>query len=159
MKKIPLTQGLFAKIDDSDYVFLNKFKWKAAKHGKKLYAARNTSRTLNNGKQTSLHMHTVIMGTPKGMETDHIDNDGLNNQRKNLRICTRAQNQRNKGIYKSNTSGFKGVSWHTCKKMWRAIIKVNNKQIHLGEFSNKEDAYKAYCDACIKYHGAFSKLK
>jgi hypothetical protein len=159
MKQIALTQGQFAKVDDADYDFLNKYKWTLSRsyHGGTSYAKKNI--TLVNGKQKCVQMHRMILATKSGLEIDHIDGDGLNNQRSNLRICTHADNMKNRGINKDNTSGFKGVYWNKEKKKWRAYISCDKKWIYLGSFSKKEDAYKSYCDACIKYHGEFSKLK
>lgn len=153
MKKIALTQGKFAKVDDSDYDFLNKWKWYAHfRNG--WYAIRNIS--LSSGRQTQIKMHRIILDVPKGLQTDHKDGDGLNNQRNNLRVCTNSQNQKNKGSYRTNTSGFKGVSFN--KKKWMARISVDGKRIHLGYFLDKVEAYKTYCDACLKYHGEFSRF-
>lgn len=152
MKKIALTQGKFTKIDDSDYENLNKFKWYAKKSGNTFYAYRNL-----NGK--SIMMHAFIIKTPKGSDTDHIDGDGLNNQRNNLRACSHSENVKNKGKYKNNTSGFKGVLWDKVERKWKAEIRVDKKKKYLGRFCKKEDAYMAYCKACIEYHGVFSKLK
>jgi hypothetical protein len=152
MKKIALTQGKFAKVDDFNYEVLNKFKWYAKKSGKMFYAYRNL-------KGKSVLMHAFIVGTPKGKDTDHIDGDGLNNQENNLRICTHSQNVINRGKYKNNTSGFKGVFWDKKEKKWKVEIRVNKEKKYIGRFLKKEDGYMAYCEACIKYHGEFSNLK
>ncbi len=157
MKKITLTQGKFAKVDDSDYEFLNKWKWCANKLGNSYYAVRNSP--VVNGKKNTILMHRVIMDNSVGKEIDHIDSDGLNNQRKNLRVCTHSENLKNRKKTKNNKSGFKGVSWYTRIGKWAAFIGVNGKNIGLGYFSDKEDAYIAYCKACEKYHGKFSNLK
>jgi hypothetical protein len=154
MKEIKLTQNQVALVDNSDFLELNKYKWFAHfKNG--WYAVRNVSK---NGIQTQVKMHRVILNVSKNMQIDHIDGNGLNNQRKNLRICTNSQNQKNKGSYRNNTSGFKGVSWHKIHKKWNAKISVDGKRISLGDFSTKEEAYQAYCIACAKYHGEFSKF-
>ena len=103
-------------------------------------------------------MHRVVVKTTKGMDTDHIDGDGLNNQRDNLRVCTHSQNIMNRGIQKNSTSGFKGITWNKLGRKWQSQIKVNGKYIYLGIFISKLEAYKAYCKACVKYHGEFSNL-
>jgi len=157
MRKIKLTQNQFALVDNKDYKNLNKFKWSVLKQKKIIYASRNI-KTIE-GKHTTTTMHREIMNPPKGMETDHIDGNGLNNQRKNLRICTHSQNQHNRGKYDCNKSGYKGVCWHKKDKKWRASIKNNGKVIFLGRYNSKVEAYKVYCDACKKYHGEFSKIK
>jgi len=97
------------------------------------------------------------MDTPKGMDTDHINGNGLDNRRSNLRVCTRAQNALNTGAYSNNKSGFKGVSLdYKYKVKWRADIQVNGKQIFLGYFDTKELAYQAYVEACTKHHKEFA---
>lgn len=148
MKRIKLTQGKFALVDDADYEMLNKWKWCAIKSGKNFYAQR----------YHSIIMHREILQTPKGLETDHIDGNGLNNQRSNLRIATHSQNGKNRGKCNNNTSGFKGVSWNKKNKRWQANIKINGKRKYLGEFTSKELAHIAYCEACTKYHGEFANL-
>jgi hypothetical protein len=156
MKKIPLSQGKFALVDDADFEALNQYKWCTNKIKNTFYALRNTRQA---GVKKTIMMHREIMQTPKGMDTDHRDGDGLNNQRSNLRICTHSENLRNVKKDKDNTSGFKGVSWHSGAKKWKASIMTDGKETYLGIFTLKVDAYKAYCEACVKYHGEFARLK
>ena len=158
MKKIKLTQNKYALVDDNDFEELNKFKWHALKDENTFYTGRKIW-DKKTKKQKYITMHRVIMKTPKGKETDHIDNNGLNNQRSNLRIVTHSQNQMNKGMSKNNTSGFKGVSWDKNSKKWLALIRFNGKQIYLGVYTTKEEASEAYIKACIKYHGEFANYK
>ena len=155
MKKIKLTQNKYALVDDNDFEELNKFKWHALKSENTFYPLRKIW-DKNTKKQTVIMMHRVIMETPKGKETDHIDRNALNNQRSNLRIVTHSQNQMNKGMSKNNTSGFKGVMWSKKSKKWQANIRKNNKKLYLGLFKTKEEAYEAYVEACKKYHGDFA---
>lgn len=158
MKLITLTQGKYAMVDNKDFTVLSKFKWYA--HLQKstyntFYAVRMCGRKL-------LYMHREIMNTPKNMETDHIDGDGLNNCRSNLRICTSRENRCNKRRQKNNTSGFIGVSWHKASNKWRATLTNNGKSLSLGHFTLKKYAYEAYINGCRKYHGEFinkNKLK
>ncbi|HCC05019.1 TPA: Fis family transcriptional regulator [Patescibacteria group bacterium] len=109
-------------------------------------------------KRTSMHLQ--IMNTPKGMQTDHINGHGLDNRRCNLRICTTKENQWNTKKQCNNTSGFKGVSLDKSakKEKWRAFINVSGKSINLGYHNTAEEAYKAYCEACVKYHGEFANF-
>lgn len=95
------------------------------------------------------------MNCPNDMEIDHIDGNGLNNQKENLRICTRSENMRNRDKQADNLSGYKGV--YKKDNRYRAQITVEGKQIYLGSYQNIEDAVKAYNEASIKYHGKFSK--
>lgn len=154
MQKIKLTQNKFALVDNEDFERLSKVKWCALKSRGKTYAGRNLKK-----KKGFIFMHVEIMKTPKGMDTDHIDGDSLNNQKKNLRICTRSQNLMNRGKTKLNKSGFKGVSWSKGRDKWIAYIHINKKTKNLGRFSSKLKAYEAYCKACQKYHGEFSRIK
>lgn len=152
MKLLTLTQGKFAQVDDEDYEWLSQWKWYYSGE----YAVRNSSKLL--GKRKILYMHREIMQAAVGVEIDHADMDTLNNQRHNLRVSTHAQNQENGRIYKTNTSGYKGVSWHKRDKVWSAAISVDNRQVFLGNFVNKEDAVKAYNAAALKFHGEFARI-
>ena len=107
-------------------------------------------------RKTSLFLHQLIMETPKGMVTDHINGDPLDNRKQNLRICTQAENVRNRRAGKNNTSGFKGVSWHKRTNSWHARIDHNKKPIHIGCFEDKEEAARAYDRKAIELHGEFA---
>jgi hypothetical protein len=103
-------------------------------------------------------MHRFILNAKKEYVIDHIDGDALNNQKKNLRICTHAENMRNSQIPINNTSGYKGVSYNKRYKKWEAHISFNNKLLNLGSFNDPVDAARAYNAAALKYHGEFAKL-
>lgn len=151
-KSIPLTQGKFALVDDEDYEKINKYKWCYLGNG---YACR----TLWPSRKMVL-MHREIANTPDGMFTDHINGDGLDNRRSNLRICTQAENTRNQRLSALSTSGYKGV--HRWKrgvtKKWSAHIQINKKQMTIGYYATAEEAAHAYDEAAIKHHGEFAKL-
>ena len=109
MKTIQLTQGQFALVDDEDYDFLMQWKWQAHKDKSTYYATRvEYGKNIKKG----IKMHRVIMNTPRNMETDHKDRNGLNNQKYNLRICTRGQNQTNKRNWGKSKN--KGVNLAPC---------------------------------------------
>lgn len=150
MKEIPLTKGKVAIVSDEDYEELSKYNWHAKVGNKTFYAMRSIKTGVN--KQKNIFMHRVIMQTPKDMVTDHIDGNGLNNQRENLRLCTHSENLRNRKKNTNNTSGYKGVCWNKVYKKWQAQLCFNSKVMNLGCFLEKEDAYKAYCEASEKYH-------
>lgn len=152
MKKIKLTQGKFALVDDDMFEKLSKYKWHALKRCNTFYANK---RGKNNSK---IQMHRVVLNTPDDMETDHKDGNGLNNQRSNLRVCSHSENCRNKKKPKNNTTGYKGLSWCERNKKWLVRICVNKKRIYLGHFKTKKSAYKAYCEASIKFHGKFARI-
>lgn len=151
-KQIELTQNKFAAVDDIDFEYLSQWKWHAFKHRHTFYAARNGGVFPFRKK---IFMHRVIMDTPDEMETDHKDGNGLNNTRKNLRVCTHTQNMRNTQNRSENKSGFVGVHWHQGK--WQALIDVDGKSIYLGRFSDPKEAAHAYDIAAKEYHGEFAR--
>lgn len=155
MKKIKLTKGKYALVDDADYNELMQYKWYSG-NTSKFYAFRS-KKVGGNWRQLGMHRH--IMQPKEGYQVDHIDNNGLNNQRSNLRVCTQAENSRNKGRRSHNTSGYAGVSFHANTKKWKAQIAVDKKHIYIGIYKTAEEAYKAYCEACLKYHGEFANIK
>ena len=152
-KKIPLTQGKFAIVDDEDYERVNQYKWCAFKSAYGVYYAMRFENKKN------IPMHRFILGLgDKKILVDHIDCDGLNNTKSNLRESTHAQNGRNRGKQANNTSGYKGVFWNKGAKKWIPAIRVDKKMIALGCFDCKIEAAKAYNEAAIKYHGEFARL-
>ena len=153
MKLIPLTQDKFTQVDDWWYDYLNQWKWYALKNGKTYYALR--SGPTINGKRTIIRMHSTIMNTPIGMQTDHRDRNGLNNQEYNLRDCTNHQNCLNRGIF--GEIKYHGVC-HDARGYIKAHIQVNGKGIHLGYFKTDELAAHAYDEAAKQYFGEFANL-
>jgi hypothetical protein len=151
MKYIPLTQSQFAIVDDDDFEELNKFKWHAVYWGNTFYAER-TIRI--NGKKLNLLMHRELLCLKKhdGVIIDHRDRNGLNNQRNNLRIVTKSINQYNRKIQSNNTSGYRGVCWHSQAGKWRAYIFIKGKQISLGLYSSSVSAAIAYDKSAVKYY-------
>lgn len=104
------------------------------------------------------HVAWVYVTGKWPVEIDHRDLNGVNNKFRNLRECTRSQNQMNRGIQSNNTSGCKGISFSKSNKKWHAYIKINRKRIHIGMFKNIQDAKKAYSIAAKKYHGEFARV-
>lgn len=156
MKQIPLTQGQFALVDDKDFEYLNQFKWQALKDKVTYYAVRSV--TLNK-KQYPVLMHRVILeiADPK-MQGDHMDHNGLNNQRYNLRIVTRKQNIRNSTGNKKSASIYKGVTYIKSSKKWCAQISINGKNKHLGVFTDEIEAAKKYDEMARLHYGEFAYL-
>lgn len=152
--QIVLSQGLFATIDASDYEQVSQYKWTALKLPHTTYA-RRTWRTPDRV-QHSIYLHRFLMGAEKGQQVDHIDRNGLNCVRSNMRVATPSQNQHNKGINKNNTSGIKGVSFNKRSGKWIAVIGLDWKQFFLGYYSTKEEASIAYEAAARLLHKGFS---
>jgi len=157
MKAIKLTQGKIAVIDDEDFEIISALKWFAHKQSKAntYYAERNIK--LPDGKRKPIGMHILIMDPPHGHQVDHIDGDGLNNRRSNLRVCVCSQNQGNARIRKDCSSGVKGVSFSKSHKRWRARIQINRNRIGLGWHLTKAEAAKAYAVAAVMYFGEFAR--
>lgn len=153
MRKIELTQGKVAFVDDEDYDYLNQWKWYAQNTKCGFYAARGCVKNKNSGK---IFMHRVIMATEKGMMCDHADHNTLNNQKSNLRNCTALQNQLNKSSHKNSTSKYKGVSWFNGK--WIAQTRFNKTKIYIGRFENEIDAAMAYDKKVKEFNKEFVNL-
>jgi hypothetical protein len=150
---VTLTRGYEAIIDASDVPLVEGVNWYATISRGTVYAVAKLPRPQRGNKR----MHRAIMNTPSKMETDHIDGDGLNNRRSNLRIATTSENQRNRGLSANNTSGFKGVTWDKSAAKWKAQIKLNYVQKSLGNFDTPEAAHAAYVAASEKMHGEFAR--
>lgn len=151
MKKINLMLGRFALVDNSDYEKVSKFKWYADKGSRTYYA-----KMVGGGKR----MHRFILGLRKNsrLEVDHINNDGLDNRRSNLRLCNRSQNLQNARKRLRASSGFKGVCWHKQNKRWFAYIQKNKKFISLGTFKKEKEAALAYNYKSKELFGEFACL-
>jgi hypothetical protein len=133
VKTIELTQDQLAIVDDEDFDWLSQWKWSAAPRplpkSKNIFVAVRAYRT--KGTRKRVYMHRQVMGIYDEREVDHKDNNPLNNQRNNLRICTRTQNNANFSLPDRSTSGYKGVSWHKLKNKYRAAIGFQNRTIPL----------------------------
>lgn len=159
MKEIKLTQGYVSLVDDEDFEYLNQWKWQVLKKKYTQYAARTI---YINGEQTAILMHRLIMELSDKRQIDHIDHNGLNNQKNNLRICTNGQNQMNKrACGNSKYLGVNVIYKRNKNKTYKYItseIAFNKKRIHLGAFQTEEDAAMAYDKAAVLYHGEFANL-
>lgn len=114
------------------------------------------------GNYRKTFIHRLIMNCPKGLEIDHINGNGLDNRRANLRICTHQENLWNRKSLRNNTSGYHGVHCSNDgqrRKRWTATIRIGNgKRIILGRFFTKEEAALVYNHAAKKYHGEFATI-
>lgn len=153
MKKIPLTQGKMALVDDSDYDWLVELgKWHYSSLG---YAHKKSSKSEG---QRSLYMHRLILNPPNEKYTDHVNGNKLDNRKENLRVCDRHQNMYNMKTPSNNTSGYKGVFLSDSGKKWRSRIIFKHKKINLGTFDTPQQAALAYNKAAKVYAGVFAKL-
>ena len=150
MKAIPLTRGHVAIVDDCDNDWLSRWNWCYHAQG---YAIRGRCKEDGLGSQP-IFMQNVIMGVSSGV--DHADRNSLNNQRANLRLATRSQNNANSGLSPRNTSGYRGVSWSEVSRKWLAQIWVDRAAIHLGLFVDPKDGARAYNEAAIDHYGVFA---
>jgi hypothetical protein len=147
-KKIPLTRGFFAIVDDDMYEYLSQWKWEYSLG----YAERHSG-------SNHIRMHRVVINAPVGVQVDHINANPLDNRLENLRLCTVTQNAQNRKIRADSKHGLKGVTFMAKENRWRARITVSGKRISLGRFDTISDAAQAYVEAAIKYFGSFARSK
>lgn len=149
--KIPLTRGKSVIIDADDTKKVLQYKWVTLKAGTRFYAA-----TLDEHR-VYLLMHRLLTNVSPDVQVIHLNDDGLDNRRINLRLASRSQKGANHNRSRNNTSGYKGVYWHQRAGKWAAHIKHNYKAIHLGLFVSKEEAATAYDTAALHYFSRFAK--
>lgn len=150
MKRITLSKGKYALIDDSDFELISQHKWYAVETFKWYALAFQNKK--------SISMHRFIMGAKEGQQVDHINGNSLDNRRSNLRFCNNAQNQYNRLPDHVSISKYKGVRWHKRDKLWYAAIKINGKQKWLGYHRDEISAAKTYDAAAKELFGEFAKL-
>lgn len=144
--------GLYALIDEADAELASQYRWGVYRRWHSYYA--RTTRRQDGYK----HLHHVLMGLPDDSVIDHINGDGLDNRRENLRIATNSQNGMNQRIRSDNVSGYKGVSWNRALSKWRCQIRVQGKTKHLGYFTDPVEAASVYDREARSLHGDFATL-
>lgn len=158
---IPLSNGGYALVDREDVPIVSGYVWRIQYRyykGKRLNPSAVVASTPNG----IIKMHRLLTDAPDGMVVDHKNGLALNNTRANLRVCTNAENLRNRKRASSNKSGVKGV-YVDCKspskgKRWRAEIQSDGKSQHLGRFRSKAEAAAAYRSAAKRLHGEFARF-
>lgn len=155
MKKIALSQGKYALVDDADFIWLSKWKWYAVKNKGTFYAQRTIRRS---GVLQKIKMHREILNLLPIFMTDHRDGNGLNNQRNNLRICNPRENGMNKSVWAKSVTRTKGVYFVERSGKFKAYIRANRKVHHLGTYNDMISAARAYDNAAIIFFGDFARL-
>ena len=153
-REIPLSQGKVAIVDAADYEWLNQWKWTAAigKHTTYAYRAEQKDKC-----RKVYHMHRLIMQVSAPLHVDHINHNGIDNRRQNLRVATGSENSRNQRAHRDSTSKYLGVFWDKARGMWRSEIAIgDNKRKFLGRFTSEIEAARAYDTAAREIHGAFA---
>jgi len=145
---IPLTKGQYAMVDAADYPELSKYKWFALFNRRKVYAARHK-------KEKLVYMHREIMQPPPGMVTDHIDGNGENNCRSNLRNCTRKENGWN-SRGPGSSSGFKNVYYNKEQQRYRSVLGFNGGYIYLGSFDDPVEAARVRDEKAADVYGPYA---
>lgn len=154
--EISISNGLCVVVDQSDFDWLNQWKWCALGGSGEGCSGPYAARFLPGFPRGVVRMHRLIIDAPNGIFVDHINRDTLDNRRRNLRLCTKGENGQN--VAARSLSGFKGVSQIRSEDRWRAQIKFNRRFISLGRFSNPDEAARAYDLAALRYFGPEAAL-
>ena len=157
MKMIKLSPSKYGQfytlVDDEDYLELSKYKWHVRNnYNRGFYVGRCFNNPNNWRKVETIIMHRQIMNFPK-LYIDHINKNGLDNQKSNLRLCTSGENRKNSKLNKNNTSGHRNIYWSKDKEKWRAVI--TGKHIHLGYFKEIQDAVEIVKKKSQELYGDF----
>lgn len=147
--------GYSVLIDDDDYDIIKSHIWHARMCG--TGGPYVICQERNHYKRKEYKLHRLITNAQPGDQVDHINLNTLDNRKSNLRICTHAENQHNRKMYKTNKSGYKGVYWYKPTKKWKAQISIDGKRISLGYFKDIIDAHEAYKEAAIRLYGEYAR--
>lgn len=161
MSRIPLrgarAAGRVALIDGKDRRLVSGYAWQVLESKRKgrKPTAYAYARIRRDGREVTVYMHRLITGWPM---TDHINHDGLDNRRRNLRPATPAQNAQNRRPHPGTSSRYKGVGWNRRGRNWTAVINLAGRRLYLGHFTNEEDAALAYNAAALEAWGDYAWL-
>ena len=134
---IQLSRGVWTVIGTADWDAVRSYTWFVNDQRRNFYAYANHKKP--DGSRTTVKLHRLIAGVG-GLDVDHVDGNGLNNRRSNLRACSRSKNSRNQVVNRDTSSGIKGVSFNKRLSKWHSYIKLDGKRIHLGFFESKDEA-------------------
>ncbi len=153
---IPLTQGKFAIIDDEDFELVKGYKWSASKASHTFYAITGIYKP--DGTKTTIAMHRLLLDLKKGESCDHINHDGLDNRRCNIRKVSNQQNGMNRLKNKGCSCMFKGVCYYKQTKKWKAQIMIDGNPTHLGYFNTSLEGAFAYDKKAKELFGDYAYL-
>lgn len=156
-RKIPLTQNEYAIVDEDDYERVSQYRWTLRVHdgGRYKYALHRAGHA---GKKGRMLMHRFIMDAPPGMVVDHINHDGLDNRKSNLRVVTSDDNMKNRRSNRGSRVQYKGVTYAPKRGVWLAEIRADGDRMYLGQYSDPKEAALAYDRAARTLHGEFGYL-
>lgn len=159
MRELLLKNGVVVKVSDVDFDAVQRYHWRArtvyGKNSNHTYAVSH--RKIGKGRWVDVAMHRLIMNAPEGSLVDHINGDGLDNRRENLRLATQSENLRNRRKYKGS-SKYLGVGWNKWRGVWVATVGYENRVLNLGTFKTEEEAARFRDDVASKLHGEFASL-
>lgn len=154
---VDLGNGRFAVIDAEDIPIVDVCVWRMFDNVQTVYAVGNVK--VGHRQYRHTRMHRLIMAAPADMHVDHINHDGLDNRKANLRLVTNAENHQNQKRRSDCKSGVKGVCWDKDSGKWRAQIRAHGVRYPLGRFDSLEDAAAAYAEASARLHGEYGRLE
>lgn len=156
IREIPLTQGQIALVDEEDYEWLSQYNWLASsKKGKTCYAGRHI---FSKGPFEWMHRKLLGLTYGDGKIVDHINRNGLDNRRCNIRIANKSLNSINRPLQRNNTSGYRGIYWDKKRNLWEVQIKTKGIRKHLGRFADIKAAALAFDKEALRQRGEMAVL-
>lgn len=143
-------------IDDEDWDMVSQYRWNVAIKKGTPYIQSSVKN--EDGDKITKQLAREILNAPKGTIVDHKDGNTLDNRKQNLRLSDQRTNAQNMRSNINSTSKYKGVSWNKDRNKWRAVLKYNDKQVHIGRFNTEEEAAQAYNKAALQYFGEYARL-
>jgi hypothetical protein len=153
--KLPLSKNKYALVDDEDYPKVSKHKWFVIQRGKSEHACRTV---IENGNKRTEYLHRALLNPNSNEVVDHINGNGLDNQKANLRLCTKQQNSWNSDKNTKNVSGYKGVSFEKTTGKWRVRIRKDGKSYSYGLYEQAEEASKVYLEKAQELFGQYARI-